>query len=91
MTLARELGLEIREHALPREMLYLADEAFFAGTAVEVTPIRSVDKIKVGNGARGPITQAIQAQFFKIVRGERPDRYGWLTPVNLPTTTAAAR
>jgi branched-chain amino acid aminotransferase len=72
-------------------MLYLADEAFFAGTAVEVTPIRSVDKIKVGTGARGPITEAIQAHFFDIVRGERPDTHGWLTPVNVATTTGAVR
>ena len=91
MTIARELGFEVREQALPREMLYLADEAFFVGTAVEVTPIRSVDKIKVGKGSRGPITEAIQARFFEIVRGERPDTYGWLTPVNVPTTTAASR
>jgi branched-chain amino acid aminotransferase len=91
MTIARELGFEIREQALPREMLYLADEAFFVGTAVEVTPIRSVDKIKVGKGSRGPITEAIQARFFEIVRGERPDTYGWLTPVNVPTTTGASR
>jgi branched-chain amino acid aminotransferase len=91
MTIARELGFEIREQALPREMLYLADEAFFVGTAVEVTPIRSVDKMKVGQGARGPITEAIQARFFEIVRGERPDPYGWLTPVTVPTTTGASR
>jgi branched-chain amino acid aminotransferase len=84
MTIARELGFEIREQALPREMLYLADEAFFVGTAVEVTPIRSVDKIKVGKGSRGPITRAIQSRFFEIVRGERSDTHGWLTPVNVP-------
>jgi len=89
MTIARELDFEIREQALPREMLYLADEAFFVGTAVEVTPIRSVDKIKVGKGSRGPMTEAIQSRFFEIVRGERPDTYGWLTPVNIPTATAA--
>jgi branched-chain amino acid aminotransferase len=91
MTIAREQGFEIREQALPREMLYLADEAFFAGTAVEVTPIRSVDKIKVGKGSRGPITAAIQARFFDIVRGEAPDAHGWLTPVNVPAATGAAR
>jgi branched-chain amino acid aminotransferase len=64
---------------LPRELLYIADEAFFAGTAVEITPIRSVDKIQVGKGSRGPITTAIQKQFFDIIRGEAPDRHGWLT------------
>jgi branched-chain amino acid aminotransferase len=91
MTIAREQGFEVREQALPREMLYLADEAFFAGTAVEVTPIRSVDKIKVGTGSRGPVTAAIQARFFEIVRGEAPDTHGWLTPVNVPAATGVAR
>ena len=81
MTIARELGYELREHVLPREMLYLADEAFFAGTAVEVTPIRSIDKIKIGSGQRGPVTETIQRTFFDIVRGEIPDTHGWLTPV----------
>jgi branched-chain amino acid aminotransferase len=84
LTIARELGYEVREQALPREMLYLADEAFFVGTAVEVTPIRSVDKITVGRGSRGPITAAIQARFFEIVRGEAPDRHGWLTYLPSP-------
>ncbi len=79
MTIARDLGIEVQEQVIPREMLYLADEAFFAGTAVEVTPIRSIDKIKVGAGTRGPITGAIQARFFDIVRGEAPDAHGWLT------------
>ena len=81
MTIARELGYELREQVLPREMLYLADEAFFAGTAVEVTPIRSIDKIKIGSGKRGPVTETIQRTFFDIVRGEIPDTHGWLTPV----------
>jgi branched-chain amino acid aminotransferase len=91
MTIAREQGAEIREQALPREMLYLADEAFFVGTAVEVTPIRSVDKIKVGKGSRGPITEAIQSRFFDIVRGETPDKYGWLTRVETKAAAGAAR
>jgi branched-chain amino acid aminotransferase len=91
MTIARDLGFEIREQVLPREMLYLAEEAFFAGTAVEVTPIRSVDKIKVGKGSRGPMTEAIQARFFEIVRGEVPDAHGWLTPVNVKAVAAAGR
>ncbi|OAN45000.1 branched chain amino acid aminotransferase [Chloroflexus islandicus] len=78
MTLLREMGVEVREQILPREMLYLADELFFTGTAAEVTPIRSVDRIPVGAGRRGPITAAVQEAFFGIVQGERPDRYGWL-------------
>ena len=79
MTLAHDLGFRVREDMLPRELLYIADEAFFAGTAVEITPIRSVDKIPVGNGRRGPITEAIQQAFFSIVNGEVADRHGWLT------------
>lgn len=78
MTLLREMGVEVREQVLPREMLYIADELFFTGTAAEVTPIRSVDRIPVGAGRRGPITAAVQEAFFGIVQGERPDRYGWL-------------
>jgi len=81
MTLARELGIETQEAAVPREMLYLADEVFFCGTAAEVTPVRSVDKITVGCGRRGPITEKIQKAFFEIVRGETADRHGWLTRV----------
>jgi branched-chain amino acid aminotransferase len=78
ITLARELGFTVREEMLPRELLYIADEAFFVGTAVEVTPIKSVDKIQVGNGRRGPITEAIQQAFFDIVTGRAEDRHGWL-------------
>jgi len=81
LTLARDLGLEVREQPLPREFLYLVDEAFLCGTAVEVTPIRSVDKIPVGRGRRGPITEALQRRFFGIIKGELPDDHGWLTPV----------
>jgi branched-chain amino acid aminotransferase len=91
MTIAKDLGFEIREQVLPREMLYLADEAFFAGTAVEVTPIRSVDKIKVGRGSRGPLTEAIQTKFFGIVRGQVPDTHGWLTPLGIPAASAGAK
>ncbi|MFZ5881517.1 MAG: branched-chain amino acid transaminase [Chloroflexota bacterium] len=79
--LARELGYEVREENFPRELLYVADELFFSGTAVEVTPIRSVDRIKIGNGGRGPITKQIQDQFFGIIRGDLPDRHGWMTIV----------
>jgi branched-chain amino acid aminotransferase len=81
ITLAKDLGFTVREEMLPRELLYIADEAFFAGTAVEITPIRSVDKIAIGNGRRGPITEAIQQAFFDVINGERPDRHAWLTYV----------
>ena len=81
MTIARDLGFTVVERATPRELLYIADELFFVGTAVEVTPIRSVDKIVVGSGARGPVTEAIQRTFFDIVNGRVPDQYGWLTSV----------
>jgi branched-chain amino acid aminotransferase len=81
ITIAKDLGLQVREDMLPREMLYIADEAFFVGTAVEVTPIRSVDKIPVGSGRRGRITEMIQREFFAIINGERPDRHNWLTYV----------
>jgi branched-chain amino acid aminotransferase len=81
LQIARDLDIPIIEQMIPREMLYIADEAFFTGTAAEVTPIRSVDKIKVGKGGIGPITRAIQKEFYAIVRGEKNDRHGWLTPV----------
>jgi branched-chain amino acid aminotransferase len=81
LQIARDLGIPIVEQMIPREMLYIADEAFFTGTAAEVTPIRSVDKIKVGKGGMGPITKAIQKEFYAIVHGEKNDRHGWLTPV----------
>jgi branched-chain amino acid aminotransferase len=80
ITIARGLGYEVREEVVPRELLYLADEAFFCGTAVEVTPIRSVDKIQVGSGQR-PVTEAIRQTFFDVVNGELPDSHGWLTYV----------
>jgi branched-chain amino acid aminotransferase len=81
ITLARELGYTVREQSLPREMLYLADELFYSGTAVEVTPITSVDKILVGGGTVGPITKALQKAYFSEARGEVPDRHGWLSVV----------
>ncbi len=81
MTLARELGYTVTETVLPREALYTADEVFFVGTAAEVTPVRSVDKIKVGAGHRGPVTTALQHAFFDVVNGKTPDRHGWLTYV----------
>lgn len=79
--IARDLGYEVREEIIPREMLYIADEVFFTGTAVEVTPVRSIDRIPVGTGSRGPVTEQLQRHFFDIVRGRSEDVYGWLTPV----------
>jgi branched-chain amino acid aminotransferase len=84
ITLAGDLGLTVREMDLPREMLYVADEVFFVGTAAEITPIRSVDKINIGIGARGPITTALQRAYFDSISGVLPDRHGWLTPVEIP-------
>jgi len=81
LQVARDLGIPVAEHVIPRELLYIADEAFFTGTAAEVTPIRSVDKISVGKGVTGPITKAVQKEFYAIVRGEKADRHNWLTPV----------
>lgn len=81
MTLARDLGIPLVECVIPREMLYIADEVFFTGTAAEVTPIRSVDRIPVGSGRRGPITEKLQTAFFELVEGKSTDKYGWLTPV----------
>ena len=84
LTIARDLGYDVREVSIPREFIYLADEAFFCGTAVEVTPIRSFDKITVGSGRKGAVTDAIQKRFFGIIRGDLPDTHGWLTPVGSP-------
>ena len=82
MTLARDLGYEVREQALPREALYVADEIFMTGTAAEVTPVRSVDRMKVGAGSRGPVTERLQKAFFGLFNGQTEDKWGWLTPVN---------
>jgi branched-chain amino acid aminotransferase len=96
ITLAKDLGFRVREEMLPRELLYIADEAFFAGTAVEITPIRTVDKIAIGNGRRGPVTETIQQAFFDVINGERPDHHGWLTyvypgePLQATAATATA-
>ncbi len=83
MTLARELGYTVIEQPIPREALYIADELFFTGTAAEITPIRSVDRYTIGQGRRGPVTEALQRAFFEIVR-EGKDPYGWLTFVEVP-------
>lgn len=86
MTLARELGYSMQEAVLPREMLYIADELFFTGTAAEITPIRSVDKVTIGGGQRGPVTRALQDAFFAVVQGRVADKHGWLTTVPVQTT-----
>lgn len=81
ITLARDFGYEVREQQIPREMLYIADEMFFTGTAAELTPIRSVDQVPVGEGKPGEITRKIQSEFLGIAKGRLADRFGWLTPV----------
>ena len=88
VTIARDLGVPIREQVLPREFLYVADELFFSGTAAEITPIRSVDRIPVGEGKPGPITQRIQREYLGIAKGRIPDRHAWLTPVAEPAVAA---
>jgi branched-chain amino acid aminotransferase len=95
ITLARELGISVTEANLPRESLYIADEVFVVGTAAEVTPIKSIDRIKIGQGRRGPTTEALQRAFFDLINGTTPDRHGWLTYVYpeesaLRSDTAAA-
>jgi branched-chain amino acid aminotransferase len=89
--LARERGIEVRECALPRELLYIADEAFFTGTAVEITPIRSVDRLTVGSGTRGPITETLQKAFFGLFTGATADKWGWLDHVDLAGAPAVAQ
>lgn len=79
ITLAQDLGFTVEEQVLPREMIYICDEAFFTGTAAEITPIRSVDKIQIGKGQRGPVAEALQVAFFDMINGETPDRHNWLT------------
>lgn len=89
MKIADDLGYSVKEQVVPREWLYIADELFFTGTAAEVTPIRSVDRIQVGIGKRGPITEKIQSEFLGIVEGRIDDRHGWLTQLDAPETAAA--
>jgi len=83
LTIARHLGLAVVEQSMPRELLYIADEVFFTGTAAEVSPIRSIDRIVIGDGTTGAITKQIADEFFGIANGLRPDRFGWLTPVKV--------
>ena len=82
VTLAEDMGYEVTEELIPREVLYMADEVFFTGTAAEITPIRSIDHIQIGEGRRGPVTERLQTEFFGITGGQMPDRHGWLTPVS---------
>jgi branched-chain amino acid aminotransferase len=79
MTLAREAGIPVREAHIPREMLYMADEVFFTGTAAEITPVRSIDKITIGAGKPGPVSTLMQTQYLDIVHGRVDDTHGWLT------------
>jgi branched-chain amino acid aminotransferase len=79
ITLIKEMGICLVEETIPREMLYIADEVFFTGSAAEITPIRSVDKIAIGSGERGPVVKRLQEAFFAYLNGEREDVYRWLT------------
>lgn len=89
--LARDLGFEVVETLVPREALYVADEVFFTGTAAEVTPVRSIDRITIGAGKRGPVTERVQKEYFAYIAGEIPDRYNWLTPVYAERKAAARK
>jgi branched-chain amino acid aminotransferase len=90
IAIAGDLGFSVKEEVLPRESLYLADEVFLVGTAAEITPVRSIDRIPVGAGARGPVTEALQRAFFDIINGEVPDTRGWLTYVYADEATLRA-
>jgi branched-chain amino acid aminotransferase len=87
MQIAHDLGYRVSQENIPREMLYIADEVFFVGTAVEITPVRSVDKITVGTGRRGPVTEAIQRQFLGVISGDGPDTHNWLTFIDRAKTS----
>ena len=90
LTIATDLGLPVKEQQIPRDMLYAADEVFLTGTASEVTPVRSIDKLEIGRGRRGPITEQIQRRFLDVVHGRVADRHGWLTYVRDVVATDAA-
>ncbi len=79
--LARELGITIKQHVLPREALYVSDEVFMTGTAAEITPVTKIDNIKISDGKVGPITKKLQKEFFDIITGKSEDRHNWLTKV----------
>jgi branched-chain amino acid aminotransferase len=87
--IAHDLGIPVREGAVPRESLYLADELFFTGTASEVTPIRSVDRIPIGEGRIGPVTRQLQRAYLDIARGRALDTHGWLSHVPQAAAVAA--
>jgi branched-chain amino acid aminotransferase len=89
LTIARHLGITVCEQAIPRELLYIADEVFFSGTAAEVQPIRSIDRIVIGDGQVGEVAKQIGAEFIGIASGLKPDRFGWLTPVKVNAAEAA--
>ena len=82
MQLAAKMGMTVREQSIPREMMYLVDEIFFTGTAAEITPVRSVDRIEVGSGRRGPVTEKLQNAFFGLFSGETEDTEGWLEGID---------
>ncbi len=86
MTLAMDMGIEVVEQNIPRELLYVADEVFFTGSAAEVTPISQVDKIEIGSGKCGPITRQLQKAFFAVIKGDSPDKHNWLTPIPVMNT-----
>src|SRR5580700_7989948 len=89
LTLARGLEIPVSEQLIPREMLYIADEVFFSGTAAEITPIRSIDRITIGAGRRGPVAEQLQQEFFGIIKGARPDTHNWLSPVHVAQPVGA--
>jgi branched-chain amino acid aminotransferase len=91
LQLAQDLRIPLVETIIPREMLYIADEVFFTGTAAEITPIRSIDRIPIGKGQRGPVTEALQKEFFAIVSGTAADRHGWLSPVHARQPAGVAK
>lgn len=90
MTLARDAGVELVEKPVPRELLYIADEIFLTGTAAEITPVRSVDRIAIGNGSRGPVTKRLQELFFGLFSGRTADKWGWLEPLSAEAERAVA-
>lgn len=81
ITIARDLGIQVREQSVPRELLYIADEVFFTGTAAEITPVRSIDRVPIADGRRGKVTAILQEHLLGIARGQRTDVHNWLTPV----------
>jgi branched-chain amino acid aminotransferase len=81
VAIAEDLGMRVREREIPRESLDSADEIFLTGTASEVTPVRSLDRIRIGSGKRGPVTETVQKRYLDIARGTAPDTHRWLTGV----------